>query len=194
MKYIYYSLILIMAWSLFSCKEKTAETSKYKEYILQMDSVMNQISEQEKRMVDTSQLNLISNYSKEANDKFSLIQTLVDDSIMPASSMIDNAKLIRDYRGALIKGVAKNNRNKIMIDKELPITKKQYEILRENLVFETLKKDLAEIYVNIELNYGKQLVEVMEQYNLLNESALKYYESNTKGIDSLINLYVKDTL
>jgi hypothetical protein len=186
MKVLKYILVITTVLALFSCKEKTAESSKYSDYIKQLNTSLNQVDTSYKIFNQINHEALAFAYQT-GKEKYDLVKkTIKLDSI---DSYYDRNMNV--YKSIYVKGLKNIRRKKGAIDEEYKYTKSQLNTLIPNLIQEKFTEDSVKIYFTTEKEALFMLDESIKNYNSIANNALTLQDSLNNNLDSLIRKYDK---
>lgn len=184
LKYTFFALLIVVS---VSCKEKTAETSKYKDYISELNKSMTSIDSSFNVFNEINHKE-VAKAHKAGMEKFSLVKNSVQlDSIDAFYDLNMNT-----FKSIYVKGIKNTEKRKAGIEKEYAYSKNQINTLIPNLIHENFKEDSAKIYFNSEKEALMFLQKEINHYNSMANKALSLQDSLNNNLDSLLNKYDKN--
>lgn len=184
LKYTFLASLLVIG---VSCKEKTAETSKHKEYISELNASLNSVDSAYNEFAKINH-EALAEAHKNGKEKFSLVKKTVQlDSI---DAFYDNN--MNTYKSIYVKGINNAAKRKEGIEKEYEYSKSQINALIPNLIQENFSDDSATIYFNSEKEALVFLQKEIDNYNSMAVKALTLQDSLNSNLDSLLRKYDKN--
>lgn len=183
MKHLFlFSLLLFF----FSCAEKTEKTSKYAEYIAELNRFDNKIDSAYAKFKQFELDSLVA-IRKNSDSKYKQIKEAYQtDSIDPKYEVI-----MLLVRGQLVKKLKTVESDFLRISSEYDYTKKQVRDLKENLIHETLDHEKATIFYKEERNAQIILNGELSAYVETVSSSSAQYPILTAKMDSILAIHVQ---
>jgi hypothetical protein len=179
-------LFISFALLLFSCGPKTAENSKYSNYISDLSELHTSLDSSYSIFsnIDNDSLKGIS---IEANKKHGKVK-----SVYKSDTIDSNFEVIMlTARGAIYKKVKKYLSDYDAVNKEYEYSSKQYKTLRERLIHEKMNESDALNYTNEEKNAMILLNGEMKGLTDIANQTFSTYGNIFFQLDSIIELYEK---
>lgn len=184
LKYTFLVSLLVLG---ASCKEKTAETSKYKEYISELNASLSSVDSAYNEF-NTINHEALAEAHQLGKEKFNLVKNSIYlDSIDSFYDVNMNT-----YKSIYVKGINNAAKRKEGIDKEYEYSKAQVNALIPNLIQENFSDDSAKIYFYSENEALQFLQKQINNYNAIAIKALNLQDSLNNNLDSLLRKYDKN--
>lgn len=181
MKYILYLSLVVLV---FSCAEKTEETSKYNSLITTLNESNSKLetSYQEFSEIDNDTLTAIMN---QATIKLNAVKSVYKSDTIEANF----EDIILKARGGLFKTIRKYLIDYGNSEEEYEYTTKQYETLKQNLIHEKLTKSEAENYTHDENNSILVLNEKLIGLTHKANESFSLHQNVFLQLDSIYNVH-----